>query len=139
MGDQLPPLSRSQAMPVIEKEGEDRVYVHEETGAVFIDPDKYECDDRPTLWVEAMMEANAENGAIRADKFRGIGEGVFHCLRSEQGSLDRNMEEMINQAFPIGSELSGEDSIKEAARTIMERIGQQVVPFVADELFKVLD
>lgn len=123
-------------MPVVETEGE--IFTHEETGAWFCNPDNTE---GPEEFIDLLFEKNAENGALRKDKFRGIGHCMFHVIATAEGA-ERKLAQMIAEAFPereMLQQFSSEETVLEAARTVLDRIEQEVVPFVADELFKVLD
>lgn len=119
-------------MPVVLDE-ENGTVTHEETGGVFLLPDQY---DGPEEWASALFEKNQEGGSINKEKFRGIGHGVFHLVVKEnrmKGDLKRAITDMIP------GEMADEDAVKEAAKTVIEKVGQEVVPFVADQIFDWLD
>jgi len=120
-------------MPVVVDEDAGKV-VHEETGGTFLLPDGF---DGPKEWSAALFEANADGGSINREKFQGIGHCVFHLVAKER----RMKREMTGAILEIAGNFPGgdEDRCKEAAKTVVQKVGEEVVPYVANQLFDWLD
>merc|ERR1711935_66392 len=106
---------------------------HDESGASFPDPESF---GGPEEFATALFDANAEDGSIGKDRFVGLGHCCFESMCKLNEGPEADVKRMLRGILgPMGEK----EKCKDAAKEIVTKVGSEVVPFVAAEIFDWMD
>jgi len=96
-------------------------------------PDDFQGPDEFAL---AVFTKNEQDGAINKERFIGLGHCLFQAARSDGLSPENDVLQILRQ---MAGPLAESEKCQAAAVEIVDKIGSEVIPYVAGEVFDVLD
>eukprot|EP00656_Telonema_subtile_P002272 TRINITY_DN109_c0_g1_i1.p1 TRINITY_DN109_c0_g1~~TRINITY_DN109_c0_g1_i1.p1 ORF type:complete len:462 (+),score=170.24 TRINITY_DN109_c0_g1_i1:174-1559(+) len=106
---------------------------HEASGANMPDPTEFE---GPEEFATVLFDSNQTDGAIDRDRFIGLGHCLFQAAREEGDGPEKDLKRMIRD---MAGPFADKDKCKDAAKEIVDKVGSEVVPYVAGQLFDWMD
>jgi len=107
--------------------------IDSESGAEMCCPDQYE---GPEDFAAAIFESNAEDGFISKARFIGLGHLLFRFAQEQGEGPERDLKRMITD---MAGPFAEKEKCKDAAKEIVKKVGSEVIPFVAGEIFDWID
>jgi len=106
---------------------------HAASGAELPSPDGFE---GPNDFALAVFEKNEQGGSISKERFIGLAHCCFQVAQEQGATPERDIRHMLKEfAGPFGDS----EKAKDAANEIIGKLTSEVIPFVASEIFDVLD
>merc|ERR1712166_132200 len=102
-------------------------------GATMPDPSNF---GSPGEFATAVFDLNEEGGSISRDRLIAMANCLFKFAQSESGGPEREIKRMLKQ---FAGPMADKEKCQNAAKEIVEKVGAEVIPFVAGEVFDWMD
>jgi len=116
--------------PNKQKMPEDSIQIN---GATMPDPSNF---GSPGEFATAVFDLNEEGGSISRDRLIAMANCLFKFAQSESGGPEREIKRMLKQ---FAGPMADKEKCQNAAKEIVEKVGAEVIPFVAGEVFDWMD